>query len=102
MELAKALESLGEALLKQDAGAIEDASRAASEALGALRALPPRSLGREQLESLAELNRRNGALLAARQASLHWALSRLAPPTRTYGADGQQAIAPPPRRIGSA
>jgi flagellar biosynthesis/type III secretory pathway chaperone len=99
MELARALESLGEALLKQDAGAIDDAARVANEAL---RALVPRSLAREQLEALAQLNRRNGALLAARQANLNWALSRIAPPTRTYGADGQQAIAPPPRRIGSA
>lgn len=99
MELRRALEDLGHALLKQDASAIESAARAASDAL---RALGNTKLSPEQAEALAELNRRNGALLAARQASLNWALSRFAPPTRTYGPSGQQTVAPTPRALARA
>lgn len=99
MELARALEDLGEALLKQDASAIEDAARRANVAL---QSLGKNSLDRREAERLTALNRRNGALLAARQAGLHWALSRLAPPSRTYGSDGQQSLAPTPRTLGAA
>lgn len=99
MELSRALERLGEALLAQDAGAIDAASREANEAL---RALAPGALTRAELEALERQNRKNGALLATRQAALHWALSRLAPPARTYGSDGQQSVAPPPRPLATA
>ena len=97
--LATALKVLGDALLKQDAHAIEAAAR---EAASALKLLENSSPDRAGLEQLAELNRRTGALLAARQATLNWALSRLTPSARTYGADGQHAVAPAPRRLASA
>ena len=97
--LAGALRVLGEALLRPDAAAIETAARDAAAALQALERRPP---SREVLEQLDELNRRNGALLAARREALQWAQSRLAPGTRLYGSDGQSAVASAPRRLATA
>jgi hypothetical protein len=63
------------------------------------RAPPPAAM----LAPLAELNRRAGVLVAARQAAANWALSRLAAGgPALYDSDGRQAAARPPRPLARA
>lgn len=97
--LLAALGELHDALLGPDAAAIDAAARRAGAAVAALEhAAPPPAL----LEQLAALNHRAGALVAARQAAVAWALSRLGQVPALYDADGQRATVRVPRRLASA
>lgn len=97
--LAGALEALREAVLSASPEAVTAASTIlAAELKAAERSPPPRAV----LEQLAELSRATGSLLALRQSSVHWALTRLTGSPGLYDRAGRNPVTTRPRRIGSA
>lgn len=97
--LAGALEALREAVLSASPEAVTAASAAlAAELKAAERSPPPRAV----LEQLAELSRTTGSLLALRQSSVHWALTRLTGSPGLYDRAGRNPVTTRPRRIASA
>lgn len=100
-ELLGAFEALCDALKRADAGAIEAAARRVDAALPAVERAPPAA---EWVQALAGRSREAGALLAARQAAVQWALSRVAPgaAVAVYDSDGQRSVEPAPRPLATA
>lgn len=97
--LVAALDALRQAVLSASADAVSAAAaNLAAELKMAERSPPPRAV----LEQLAELSRDTGSLLALRQASVHWALTRLTGSPGLYDRAGRNPVSPSPRRLASA
>jgi hypothetical protein len=95
-----AMQELREALLRHDPDAVTAAAQRLDQAVRALERQPPPA---PVLEALAACNRETGALLAARQAAVHWALTRIAGGgPQTYDRAGRHPVAAHPRRRASA